>query len=79
MWMTTVPNTPQLSWTSLKRFATCEFILDSSYIDFAQTKIEHGDDDTITDDVAAQVFVEQFALETLQRADNAMKANKASR
>ncbi|KAL8959912.1 MAG: hypothetical protein Q9193_003302 [Seirophora villosa] len=44
-----------------------------------KTKIEHGDDDTITDDVAAQVFVEQFALETLQRADNAMKANKASR
>ncbi|KAL8972540.1 MAG: hypothetical protein Q9197_002731 [Variospora fuerteventurae] len=44
-----------------------------------KTKIEHGDDDTITDDVAAQVFVEQFALETLQRADNAMKANRASR
>ncbi|KAL8909427.1 MAG: hypothetical protein Q9207_000262 [Kuettlingeria erythrocarpa] len=42
-------------------------------------KMEHGDDDTITDDVAAQVYVEQFALETFQRAENAMRANKASR
>ncbi|KAI4200756.1 MAG: hypothetical protein LQ346_002314 [Caloplaca aetnensis] len=41
--------------------------------------MEHGDDDTITDDVAAQVYVEQFALETFQRAENAMRANKASR
>ena len=31
------------------------------------------------DDVAAQVYVEQFALETFQRAENAMRANKVSR
>ncbi|CAL8575153.1 hypothetical protein XPA_001095 [Xanthoria parietina] len=42
-------------------------------------KTEHGNDDTIADDVAAQVYVEQFALETFQRAENAMRANKASR
>ncbi|KAL8766946.1 MAG: hypothetical protein Q9209_006427 [Squamulea sp. 1 TL-2023] len=42
-------------------------------------KTEHGTDDTIVDDVAAQAYVEQFAHETFQRAENAMKANKASR
>ncbi|KAI4101428.1 MAG: hypothetical protein LQ339_005077 [Xanthoria mediterranea] len=42
-------------------------------------KAEHGNDDTIADDVAAQVYVEQFALETFQRAENAMRAHKASR
>ncbi|KAL8799045.1 MAG: hypothetical protein Q9200_007636 [Gallowayella weberi] len=31
------------------------------------------------DDVAAQVYTEQFALETFQRAENAIKANKVSR
>ncbi|KAL8707273.1 MAG: hypothetical protein Q9225_007787 [Loekoesia sp. 1 TL-2023] len=44
-----------------------------------KTKMEHGEDDTIIDDIAAQVYVEQFALETFQRAENAMRANKASR
>ncbi|KAL8872541.1 MAG: hypothetical protein Q9174_001847 [Haloplaca sp. 1 TL-2023] len=44
-----------------------------------KAKTEHSDDDTIMDDLAAQVFVEQFATETLQRGDNAMKANKSSR
>ncbi|KAL8852896.1 MAG: hypothetical protein Q9221_002272 [Calogaya cf. arnoldii] len=42
-------------------------------------KTEYGNDDTIVDDVAAQVYVEQFALETFQRAENAMRANKVSR
>ncbi|KAL8991949.1 MAG: hypothetical protein Q9169_007505 [Polycauliona sp. 2 TL-2023] len=42
-------------------------------------KTEHGNDDTIMDDMAAQVYVEQFALETFQRAENAMRANKVSR
>ncbi|KAL8779391.1 MAG: hypothetical protein Q9213_006959 [Squamulea squamosa] len=42
-------------------------------------KTEHATDDTIVDDVAAQVYVEQFALETFQRAENAMRANKVSR
>ncbi|KAL8692016.1 MAG: hypothetical protein Q9218_002870 [Villophora microphyllina] len=43
------------------------------------TKTEHSNDDTIIDDMAAQVYVEQFALETFQRAENAMRANKSSR
>ena len=48
-------------------------------IDSTQVKTERGEDDTIMDDVAAQVYVEQFALETFQRAENAMRASKASR
>ncbi|KAK7725973.1 hypothetical protein SLS57_003562 [Botryosphaeria dothidea] len=36
-----------------------------------QTKAQNPDDDAILDDVAAKVYVEQFALETFQRADNA--------
>ncbi|KAB2573988.1 putative short-chain dehydrogenase reductase sdr protein [Lasiodiplodia theobromae] len=43
-----------------------------------QTKAQHADNDAILDDVAAKVYVEQFALETFQRADNAVRANKAS-
>lgn len=43
-----------------------------------QTKAQNPDDDAILDDVAAKVYVEQFALETFQRADNAVRANKAS-
>ncbi len=34
--------------------------------------------DEITDEVAAQAYVKQFALETFHRADNAMTANKVS-
>ncbi|OAX80559.1 hypothetical protein ACJ72_05104, partial [Emergomyces africanus] len=41
-------------------------------------KSEHADDDTVTDDTAGQAYVEQFGLETFQRADNAVRANKAS-
>lgn len=43
-----------------------------------QTKAQNPDDDAILDDVAAKVYVEQFALDTFQRADNAVRANKAS-
>jgi vacuolar protein sorting-associated protein VTA1 len=43
-----------------------------------ETKSRQADNDAITDDVAAQAFVEQFAIETFQRADNAVRANKAS-
>lgn len=44
-----------------------------------QTKSDFKDNDAIVDDVAGQAYMEQFALETFQRADNAMKANKATR
>ncbi|MCJ1479058.1 hypothetical protein MMC13_007742 [Lambiella insularis] len=44
-----------------------------------QTKLEHSDDDAITDDVAGQAYVEQFGLETFQRAENAIRANKVTR
>ena len=38
-----------------------------------------GGEDAIIDDVAAKAYVEQFALETFQRADDAIHTNKASR
>ncbi|PGH23229.1 hypothetical protein AJ80_02645 [Polytolypa hystricis UAMH7299] len=41
-------------------------------------KSENADNDAVTDDVAGQAYVEQFALETFQRADNAVLSNKAS-
>jgi len=41
-------------------------------------KAEHANNETILDDMAAQAFVEQFALETFQRADNAVRANKVT-
>ncbi|KAL6715809.1 hypothetical protein ACLMJK_006770 [Lecanora helva] len=44
-----------------------------------QAKSDFKENDAITDNVAGQAYIEQFALETFQRAENAMKANKASR
>ncbi len=44
-----------------------------------QTKSDFSHDDAIMDDLAGQAYIEQFGQETFQRADNAMKANKASR
>ena len=44
-----------------------------------QTKSDFSDNDAIMDDLAGQAYIEQFSQETFQRADNAMKAKKASR
>lgn len=44
-----------------------------------QTKSDFSDNDAIMDDLTGQAYIEQFGQETFQRADNAMKANKASR
>ena len=41
--------------------------------------MENAQNDVILDDVAGQAYVEQFGTETFQRADNAVRANKASR
>jgi vacuolar protein sorting-associated protein VTA1 len=41
-------------------------------------KNEHVGNDTVHDDVAAQAFVEQFALDTFNRADTAIRTNKAT-
>ncbi|KAF2403960.1 DUF605-domain-containing protein [Trichodelitschia bisporula] len=41
-------------------------------------KTDHPDNDAIHDDVAAQAYIEQFALETFTRADNTVRANKAT-
>ncbi|KAI9866625.1 MAG: hypothetical protein M1813_001177 [Trichoglossum hirsutum] len=55
-----------------------------SYTTDIMDKLEHiksqsEGNDAILDDMAGQAYVEQFGLETFQRADNAVRANKASR
>lgn len=42
-------------------------------------KNENPDNDAITDNVAGQAYVEQFGLEVFTRADNAVRANKATK
>lgn len=44
-----------------------------------QVKAENAGNDAVTDEVAGRAYAEQFGLETFQRADNAVRANKASR
>ncbi|CAD0085968.1 unnamed protein product [Aureobasidium mustum] len=44
-----------------------------------QTKIDQAGNDAIVDDIAAKAYIEQFALDTFQRADDAIHDNKASR
>jgi vacuolar protein sorting-associated protein VTA1 len=43
-----------------------------------KSRAELDGNDAITDEVAAQAVVEHFALETFQRADNAITANKVT-
>ena len=43
-----------------------------------QIKTEHSTEDAILDDVAAHAYCENFALDIFQKADNAVRANKAS-
>lgn len=43
-----------------------------------QTKSEYAKEDAITDDIAGQAYIEQFAQETLDRAERVVKANKAT-
>lgn len=44
-----------------------------------QIKSENAANDAIIDDVAGQAYVEQFALETFQRADRAVQADKVTK
>ena len=41
-------------------------------------RLELKDHDTVTDDVVAQAYVEQFATQAFQRADNAMTTKRAT-
>ncbi|EON95845.1 putative duf605 domain containing protein [Phaeoacremonium minimum UCRPA7] len=43
-----------------------------------ETKAEHANDDAIMDDTAGQAYVEQFAQETLDRAERVIKAGKVT-
>jgi len=43
-----------------------------------QTKVEYANEDALTDDAAGQAYVEQFAQETLDRAERVVKANKVT-
>lgn len=42
-------------------------------------KIQNPDNDTITDNVAASAYVEQFAMEVFNRGEATMNANKVTR
>ncbi|RMZ87619.1 hypothetical protein DV736_g5154, partial [Chaetothyriales sp. CBS 134916] len=42
-------------------------------------KEENVDEPAVADDVVGKAYIEQFGLETFTRADNAVRANKASR
>ena len=44
-----------------------------------QTKASNASNDAITDDVAAKAYVENFALDTFSRADNAQRANAVTK
>ncbi|KKY24999.1 hypothetical protein UCRPC4_g02170 [Phaeomoniella chlamydospora] len=44
-----------------------------------QFKDANSDNDAVIDDLAGKAYIEQFGLETFQRADNAVRADKASR
>ncbi|KAI5246118.1 DUF605-domain-containing protein [Aureobasidium subglaciale] len=44
-----------------------------------QVKTEQVGNDAILDDIAAKAYIEQFALDTFQRADDAIHSNQASR
>jgi hypothetical protein len=44
-----------------------------------QIKADHATNDAIVDDTAGQAYVEQFAVETFQRADRAVQANKVTK
>ena len=44
-----------------------------------QFKSENEGNDAVHDDVAAQAYVEQFAMETFQRADRTLRAKKATK
>jgi len=42
-------------------------------------KSQYATNDAIHDDLAGQAYIEEFGLETFSRADNAVRANKASK
>ncbi|KAK0632679.1 Vta1 like-domain-containing protein [Immersiella caudata] len=45
---------------------------------FHKTKAEYANEDAVLDDAAGQAYVEQFAQETLDRAERVIKANKVT-
>lgn len=44
-----------------------------------QIKADNATNDAIVDDTAGQAYVEQFALETFNRADRAIQADKVTK
>ncbi|KAL5594812.1 hypothetical protein BROUX41_001719 [Berkeleyomyces rouxiae] len=44
-----------------------------------QTKTEHANDETITDDTAGQAYVEQFAQQAFERSERVLRANKVTK
>lgn len=74
----------RILWTNSSRYATwggrvCDAGPTKANASNSKFKSENSDNDAVTDNVAAQAYVEQFGLEVFNRADNAVRANKASR
>jgi vacuolar protein sorting-associated protein VTA1 len=44
-----------------------------------QIKADNATNDAIVDDAAGQAYVEQFGIETFQRADRAVQADKVTK
>jgi vacuolar protein sorting-associated protein VTA1 len=44
-----------------------------------KTKAANANDETIIDDTAGQAYVQQFGLETFERADRAVQADKVTK
>lgn len=51
----------------------------ADHIGLEQFKVENPGDETVTDEVAASAYVEQFGLEVFGRAEAAMNANKVTK
>jgi hypothetical protein len=56
----------------------CEIYTISLMDKLEQMKGAHSGEDVFNDEIAAKAYVEQFALETFQRADNVLQANKVT-
>ena len=71
--------TPCISWISSNRYSNVSPDILLLWLILGQSKADHRDNEAIVDDLAGQAYVDQLGTETLVRAENAMKLNKATR
>lgn len=71
-------HTQFVLWINLKRCAKYLVFL-RLRLKSSKVKAEQSDNDAIVDDMAGKAYVEQFGLDTLERAENTMKQSRVSR